>query len=46
MIKYEEIWDLMENFEFKKSYIFKDIDFWIFWIFLDFSRIYFDFYRF
>ena len=34
------------KFEIKKSYIFKDIDFRIFWIFLDFSIIYFDFYRF
>ena len=31
------------KFEFKWSYIFKDMDFWIFWIFLDFFRIYFDF---
>ena len=27
------------KFEFKRSYIFKDIDFRIFWIFLDFSKI-------
>ena len=31
------------KFEFKRSYIFKDMDFSISWIFLDFSRIYFDF---
>ena len=31
------------KFELKRSYIFKDMDFWISWIFLDFSRILFDF---
>ena len=30
------------KFEFKRSYIFKDMDSLSFWIFLDFSRIYFD----
>ena len=31
------------KFELKRSYIFKDIDYWFFWIF---SGIYFDFYEF
>ena len=34
------------KFEFKRSYIFKDMNFWSFWILMDSSRIYFEFYRF
>ena len=31
------------KFKIKRSYNYKDMDFWILWIFLDFSRIYFYF---
>ena len=34
------------NFDIKRSYNFKDMDLWHFLIFLDFSKIYFDFYWF
>ena len=42
-IKDEGICDPWRKFEFKKSYIFKDIDLWIFWIFSDFILIFTNF---
>ena len=44
ILKRKKIVIQWRKFEIKRSYNFKDMYFWIFWIFQDFSRIYFRFF--